>query len=207
MASSATERVDEMLDQLDNLEGMCGLFARGQYTIYKNIAVTLRFLLTGSSGDQGLFPATVPSAQLPPVLVSPVGVSHGFLALPARVRIVSGKADLKIGAGVHVRDLEVAGGAVRATVIGDVFGEGPALPVRAWLDQPFLRQDWKLGEFIAIVANKDGGAHLARNAKLAALKRWGYFHWHVTAGIARGVLPTIRGQLMASYPHHARAVR
>jgi hypothetical protein len=177
-------------------------------TIYKSIAVSMRLLLTGSSGDAGLVETVLPMAALDPLRVEPMPpLPADHLVLPADTVIQSG-ATLSIVAGARVRDLTVGGGAVVATTIGEMFDSTQtALRLADWLAQPFLRPEWSIKSFISTVASKDGGAHLNTNQQLAAMQRWGYFHWHVMAGMARAVRPQIAKQLAVAYPSHVRAVR
>ena len=92
------QKVDELYDQLDNLEAMYGLFCDfKKFTIYKSIATTLRLLLTGSSGDTGLVSHVLPAAQFLPLVKVPDAVMDpGFMLLPARVRIVSSEANVRL---------------------------------------------------------------------------------------------------------------
>jgi hypothetical protein len=211
MSPTLTQQVDETLDQLDNVESLCRLFfVERQFTIYKNISASLRILLTGSSGQVGLVQYILPAAHLWPLRKVPdPATPPDLLVLPGPVRIERGEAKVQIGNGTAtVRDLNVLGGVVGAMEIGEMFDSGgTALPLIVWLEQPFLRPVWTVRKFLGTVANKDGGAHHDPNSVLLALQNWGHFHWHLTAGIARSILPQIRDQLSAKYPNHVRPVR
>jgi hypothetical protein len=211
MILTLVRKIDEAFDQLDNIESLCELFYdRRKFTVYKNIAVSLRFLLTGSSGQAGLICKIIPDARLKPLRVAPASdTPPDMLVLPAEVRIERGEAKVQLGPGiVTVKTLNVAGGAIDAMQIGDLFlSDAEPIGSRAWLNQAFLRPNWTLGKFIRTVANKDGGAHLDPNADLQALERWGYFHWHLIAGIARSLHPQLIAQLREKFSHHVRARR
>src|SRR5687767_3647405 len=113
MTLTVVQKVDEVYDQLDNIAALCQLFDQQQFTIYKSIAVSLRLLLTESSGDQGLVLDVLPAAVFSPLCVQPTSVVPADnLVLPGLTRIQRGGTDLFIGAGAEVRDLTVAGGAV-----------------------------------------------------------------------------------------------
>src|SRR5260221_2242385 len=209
LALTEAQRLDEAFDQLDNVDAMCDLFYRfKKFTIYKAIGVSLRFMLTGSSGDQGLIQQVLPAVRLSLLrVVRDSSLADGHLKLPTDVVIV-GSGRIHLAAGVGVQNLNVAGGAVQAMTCEDPFnGSGATLDLPAWLEQPFLRPEWTLSDFIRVIANKDGGAHLESNQKLLAMKKWGYLHWHLTAGVGRGLLPQLRTQLVAAYPNHIRAIR
>ncbi len=211
MGATLTQQIDETLDQLDNVESLCDLFfGRRQFTIYKNIAGSLRLLLTGSSGHVGLVETVLPAGGLWRLRKIPDPMTPAdMLVLPAAVLVESGDAKVRVGNGtVTVKELNVKGGAVSAMDIGEMFeSSSPALPIRDWLQQPFLRPTWTIRSFISAVANKDGGAHLDPNPTIEAMQRWGHLHWHLTAALARSVLPQVREQLTATYPSHVRPER
>ena len=209
MPLTISQKIDEAWDQLDNLESMRYLFDQGRFAIYKNIAVSLRFLLTGSSGQPGLISDVLPTPAFFPLRTKPTAANRlPFLLLPAEITIKRGQASVRLGPGASVRDLDVAGGALGAITVGEMFDIAAApIPLASWLQQPCLRGEWPLRTLISTVANKDGGAHLDTNEQLRAMKRWGHFHWYLIAGIAKSVYPQIRTQLLTAFPTHVREVR
>jgi hypothetical protein len=211
MKTTLAQQVDELYDQLDNLKAMSGLFYDFKtFTIYKSIATTLRLLLTGSSGDTGLVSHVLPTAQLLPLKKAPEpGMAPGLMLLPARVRIVSGDADVTLGDGdVMVKELELAGSAVASMQWEDLFdGASTTLPMADWLVQPFLRPERILREFISTIGNKDGGAHFDPNENIVALRKWGNLQSHLIAGIGKSIHPQVVGQLQSAFPNHTRTVR
>jgi hypothetical protein len=211
MVATLAQQVDETFDQLDNIETLCkSFFDERQFTIYKNISASLRLLLTGSSGQPGLAQDVLPVGRLSALRKVPdASTAPEMIVLPAPVWIERGEAKIQIGNGTAtVQTLNVLGGAVGAMQVGEMFDDAATpLPLHQWLQQPFLRPDWTLRTFLTTVANKDGGAHFGPNAVLEVVQKWGHFQSHLTAGIARSVLPQIRTQLLAQYPHHVRSVR
>jgi hypothetical protein len=211
MKTTMTQKVDELYDQLDNLEAMCGLFYDfKKFTIYKSIATTLRLLLTGSSGDGGLISHVLPAAQFLPLVKLPDAVmAPGLMLLPARVQIVSGQANVVLGDGrVMVKELNVTGSAVASMQWEDLFDTaGSPLPLADWLAQKFLRPERTLQQFISTIGNKDGGAHFDPNENIVAMQKWGNLQCHLIAGIAKSVRPQILVQLSAAFPNHTRVVR
>jgi hypothetical protein len=210
MPVTIARKIDELWDQLDNIDELCQLFfERQKFTSYKSIAVALRLVLTGSSGAKGLVHDVLPSATYAPLRVkATAGVPFNHMVIPAQISIKRGMTQAYIGEGTRVRYLNVAGGAVGAMLIGTMLDQvGSVLALSDWLAQPFLRPEWTIRSFIATVVNKDGGAHLDSNAQLLAMEKWGYFHWHLTAGIARDMHPQLISQLLKTYANHARAVR
>jgi hypothetical protein len=208
--ATIAQKVDEVLDHLDNLKSLCELFYHyKQFTIYKSIAASLRLLLSGSNGDEGLIQEILPSGRFFPLRFMPdPATPPDFLALPSGVRIVSGGADVRLGGGVKVKELSVAGGAVRAMSWEELFyTSGASLQMREWLEQPFLRPDRTLIDFIRTVGNKDGVGHFNPTADLIAMQRWGHFHWHIIAGLAHSVRRPIFDQIEEAYPNHLRPVR
>lgn len=210
MIATVAQQVDEVLDHLDNLKSLCELFYDHKvFTIYKSIAASLRLLLSGSSGDVGLVQEVLPAARFPTLRVVPdPAAPPDHLTLPSAVSIVSGAATARLGGGVKVKELIVGGGAVRAMTWEDLFDpSGATLPMADWLNQPFLRTDRTLREFITTVGNKDGVGHFNPTAELVAMKRWGHFHWHITAAIGRAIRQPTLDQLAVAYPSHMRSVR
>jgi len=210
MTTTTAQKLDEILDQTDNLESLCTLFYdQKNRTIYKSIAASLRLLLTGSSGDEGLVSETLPGVCFSPLAIVPLHRAQpDHLTLPASVEIVSGDATVRLGAGCGVKELNVAGGAVNCMSWGEIFDDSKApLLLQDWLDQPFLRPDRTLANFLKTVGNKDGVAHFNPTADLEAMQRWGYFHWHLIAGIARSVRPQILAQANSAFPGHVRTPR
>ena len=214
MAVPTNRLVDEVLDQLDNVKLLVRLFyGERLFTVYKSIAVASRLLFSGSSGEKGIVAGALPAALLPRLTVVPeVGVAEGHLSVPGDTVISHGGAhsgSLQVGRGARISKIIVDGGAIAKTSIGEMFDHASSpLPLTDWLTQPFLRSEWTLDEFIRNVANKDGGAHLDSNhARIKALEDWGYFHWHITAGIGRSLEPVVRQAIASAYPAHVRAIR
>jgi hypothetical protein len=211
MVATLTQKIDETLDQLDNLDSLCGLFFTDRkFTIYKSISVALRLLLTGSSGHVGLVQDVLPTGGLLPLRKVPAASTPpDMLVLPARVFLEKDGASTQLGNGtLTVKDLNVFGGAVGAMKIEEMFNSAaPSMSLVAWLEQPFLRPNWTLRKFIGTVTNKDGGAHHDPNDALLSMQKWGHFHWHLTAGMARSILPQLRTQLLTTYPKHVRPIR
>lgn len=212
MVATIEQEIDETFDQLNNIESLCNLFFTDrQFTIAKNIATTLRLLLTGSSGHVGLMQKVLPVGKLWPLRKVPASETpKDMLVLPAKVMIDTGQAQVQFGNGtVTTKELQVPGGsAVASMEVGEMFDASvPAMPLAKWLMQSFLRPNWTMRKFIGTVTNKDGGAHHDPNSDLLAMQKWGHLHWHLTAGIARSVLPQVREQLAVAYPHHVRSAR
>jgi hypothetical protein len=209
--TTMTQKVDELYNQLDNLKDLVGLFYDfKRFTIYKQIAVSLRLLLTGSSGDAGLVADVLPVAQLLPLLKTPDAVMEpGTMLLPTRVRLVTENVQLTLGNGrVIVKELEYMGSAVASMQWEDMFDKvGAPLPLADWLAQRFLRPDRTLQKFISTIGSKDGGAHFNPNEDIVMMQKWGNLQSHLTAGVAKSVYPQILAQLSAAYPTHTRLVR
>lgn len=131
-----------------------------------------------------------------------------MMLLPARVRVVTDKVQLTLGNGrVTVRELEM-GNAVASMQWEDLFDNaGKPLPLSEWLAQQFLRPDRTLQRFISTIGSKDGGAHFNPNEDVVMMQKWGNLQSHVTAGIAKSVLPQILVQLNSAFPNHSRLVR
>jgi hypothetical protein len=203
--------VVELYDQLDSLNAMLGLFYDfKRFTIYKQIAVTLRLLLTGSSGDPGLVVPVLPAVQFLPLLKAPDPVMDpGFMLLPARCTLANSNVKLTFGNGrVIVKELDYAGSAIADMQWESLFDpSAKPLVLADWLPQPFLRPERTLGQFINLIANKDGGAHFDPNEKIAALQKFGNFQSHLICGIAKSVLPQITDHVKAAFPNHARKTR
>ena len=211
MAATLGQKIDETLDNLDNIDSLCDLFfSQRRFTIYKNISASLRLLLVGSSGQVGLLQDVLPGGVFPRLRKVPDPATPAdMIVLPAKAWIKRGEAEVQLGNGtVTVKTLNVCGGAVDAMRFGEMFDEAAlGLPLVDWLQQPFLRPNWTLRDFIRTVTNKDGGAHLNPNDALQALQQFGYFHWHLIAGMARSLSPHIRRQISSTYPNHVRPVR
>jgi hypothetical protein len=211
MAATIVQKIDETLDHLDNIDSLCTIFfSQFKFTIYKNISTSLRLLLVGSSGQVGLVQEVLPGGRFPPLRKVPdPATPPDMFVLPAVAWIESGEAKVQLGNGtVTVKNLNVCGGALGAMRIGEMFDHDvTGLPLVSWLQQPFLRPNWTLRDFIKTVTNKDGGAHLDPNNDVQSLQQFGYFHWHLTAGIGRELSSHIRRQISAAYPNHVRPVR
>jgi hypothetical protein len=211
MAATLIQKIDETLDHLDNIDSLCDVFfSQHTFTIYKNISVSLRLLLVGSSRQVGLVQDVLLDGRFPPLRKVPDPATPAdMIVLPAVAWIERGEARLQLGNGtVTVKMLDVCGGAVSAMRFGEMFdGESLGLPLVDWLQQPFLRPNWTLQHFIKTVTNKDGGAHLDPNNALQSFQQFGYFHWHLTAGMARELSPQIRAQVSTTYPNHVRPIR
>lgn len=200
-----TRLVDETYDQLANLKSLCeSFFNRSEFTIYKCISVILRTMLRGSSGNDALIEQVVPKSRLFPLTITPTtDTPPEHLVLPADARIAG---CVNIGQGSKVKNLNVEGGAIERTSVDQMFDSTkPPIPIEEWRQQPFLRPEWTLNNFIEVVAHKDGGAHVdPNNAQLLAMEAWGHFHWHLMAGIGLCVHPQLLSQLEVEYPQHTR---
>jgi hypothetical protein len=211
MNTTVAQKIDELLDQLDSLKSMVGLFySFKQFTIYKQIAGILRLLLVGSSGQAGLVSDVLPAARfLPLVKVPDPAMEPGFILLPARVRIIVGDADVTMGNGDSlVKEIIVAGSAVASMEWQDLFDpDGTPLILSDWLMQKFLQPGRTLKQFISLIGNKDGGAHFDPNQNIVALQKCGNIHSHLISGIAKAVHPQILAQIGDAFPNHSRHVR
>jgi len=208
--TSPIEKIDVLLEHLESLEQLCELFfTRNAHTIYRSISGPLRFLLVGSTGDEGLVKDVLPAASFHRLKVLPqTETTSGHLTLPAWTDILRGRSSIRLAGGSKVHSLNVQGGAVGSMSMECMFDtEGSQLPILDWLAQPFLWQNRTLADFIRTVANKDGVAHLGSHNDLLAMKRWGHLHWHLVAHVGRYVLAPIREQLTTAYPAHKRAER
>lgn len=195
----------EMFDQLCNLSDTCQAFYAGRRAAYKLTSVVLRTLLRGSSGDGPLATQVLPNATLQRPLITPDDTAPpDHLILPAPVTI---GGNIHLAAGMGVKSAEIQGGAVANISVGEMFERRDAnrIPLADWLACPFLRLEWTLEDFIVTVAHKDGGAHVDPNDdQLQAMQAWGYFHWHVTAGIGRSVMLQLHEQFMSAHPDFER---
>ncbi|HEX8500205.1 MAG TPA: hypothetical protein VF659_06390 [Pyrinomonadaceae bacterium] len=212
MATNITQKVDEILDNVDNLNVLCEMFfVQKKFTIYKSIAAALRLLLTGSSGDLGLVQDVLPNSRFSPLAERPIsGMAADHISLPANMSLIheSGATMITFGASSAFCIMSGPKGVVQLVSFHDIFDSTAAsIPIANWLDQPFLRPERTLFDFIKTIGNKDGVAHFNPNTDIVVLQKSGYLHWHLIAEIARAVGPQIVDQLNTAFPTHVRAVR
>ena len=163
--------------------------------------MTLRLLLTGSSGDAA-GPRTHAISRSP----RPRGRAGGRATRvpwpPAPITLKGGDGFLKLGVGASVRELIVVGGAVRGNVGGrDVRREHDAavgsvvvaaVPATVLVDSLVHHHRGKQGRRRGIRQHERAiGRHAAMGPP---------FHWHVTAGIARSVHRSIAAQVLRRVP-------
>lgn len=220
-SKTTLELIDETWEQVENLQTLCQAFKSGRHAIYKNMSVTLRTLLLGSSGDKGLVCAVLPEAKFLPLRLIPISKAAQLIT-PAEIRIRNdyggeliyhkGGTMPNLGmekGGVVLSKHEPVGGAVvEKLTIKNIFNPlEPWKPLEPWLAQPFLNANWTLKSFITRIANKDGGAHVERDEQIEAMAAFGNFHRPLTYLIARYVAAEIALQLHQTYPSHERIER
>lgn len=216
------ELIDEVWQGVERLDSDCTAFGRGIEPPYKNMSVTLRMLLIGSSRDQPLLLRTIPNASFSPLWISPVGLRGEGLVTPAEIVVTNDAGGpLHLGAGSVVRHLGIENGGIvlsnKACVggdvvwrmeIGDMFDvKGRRQALAEWCDSPFLRPRWSIKTFVQCVAHRDGGAHVGTNLQLRAMEDFGNVHRHLTDRLSRYVASEIASQLRQEYPGHQRIER
>lgn len=214
--------LDELWEQLEILQSHCVQFSAGSHGVYKSMSVILRTCLLGSSGDSALVARALPHAEFFPLRVLPVEVPTGQLATPAEITVVNDRGGiLNLSAGISVPFLGIEDGAIVLSAAGPIGGEvvkrtrvkaifdviGTRVSLDTWLAQPFLRPEWSLSKFIKVIANKDGGAHVERNAQVTAMEGFGNIQRQIMHQIARYVAGEILAQLRQTYPAHVRILR
>ena len=188
--------LDELGYQITNLQLMGSMYDAGHPTTYKLVAVILRTLLIGSSGDAPLAEQCLQNPHLPRLSVAGPHTSPNHIRLPADIQ----SGSMRLQAGMYLQNFNVLGGSIRATVIGPLFG-ADFLPLRSWLDQPFLEPPLTLRDFIRTVAHKEGGAHVELDHdSLAPFHACGFLHWPFTAGMAHPVAEALSRQIRDQHP-------
>lgn len=192
----------ELAYQLNNLATLCDLYHQGGYTLYKCAVVILRTLLLPSAGRQPLC-RQLENPLLPRLLCTNEPASEGHLMLPADTQLGRG---VFVRAGASVGTANIAGGAIGAIRVGQLFGDD-LLPVDEWLSQPFLEPRQTLGDFIDYVVHKDGGAHYVPNyPAVERFQRCACLHWPLSIRIGETVAEEFQRQQKIKYPEFKYAL-
>lgn len=189
--------LDELAYQILNLQALGRLYQEGVYPAYKLIAVVLRTLLIGSSGDAPFVRTCLPSASLPRLIVSGPHSQPSYLRVPAA--LMTGNSVFH--AGCYLQNLDWHGmGFVEAVRVGPMFDPG-MIPLEDWLNQEFLVHGLTLGKFIKLIAHKEGGAHIELTyPELSPLHACGFVHWPLIASLAEPVATALESQVLAANP-------
>jgi hypothetical protein len=196
--------LDEFSFQIENLLLAGMLYRFENHTAYKLIAMVLRTLLLGSSGDPPYAETCLAAPKLPRLRISGPFTVSGHYRMPADIFIDSPTgANFHLVAGCHVKSIDYQGGVVRSARVSGLFGDD-LIPLSDWTNQPFLGSPLTLQSFIKLIAHKEGGVHIdLTNPELKPLHDCGFLHWPLLAAMATPIGLALRQQLHAQHPSHS----
>jgi hypothetical protein len=199
------EIAGEALEQIRCLESLCdNFFVKAKVHLFRSMSVTLRTLLVGSSGKNGLIVDCLADPRLYPLRFPlPADLQPGYTHIPAAM--MGGFFSLPLhrkprGAGCRLGP--------KATIIGNDYSLHwvfdslvEPLLLKEWLEQGFIWEGWTLRNFIIRMANNAGGAHFQPNAITRRMTaEFASIHQHLIARIAESVWPQLAQQIATAYP-------
>lgn len=215
--------IDEAWQQVEALASLCKSFSEGQYVLYKNMSVTLRTLLVGSSGYPPLVKDVLPKSEFYPLQHAPIHETDEGIIAPAVIVITNDQGGelhyypggtmpylgIEDGGVVLNKKTPVGGDVIHRTSIKNLFNVTThnRISLDSWMYQPFLRANWTITSFIKCVAHKDGGAHIDNNKQLKAMQGFGNIQCHLTERISSYIVGELKVQLNQAHPNHDRIIR
>lgn len=202
---SRNECIGEVIDNLRTLKSLYGIFRCGEErSLYKQMAVTLRLLLTGSSGAKGLIIQVMPGCVLHPLARPMCGPVPDGVQVPASAIVwpEDGAPWLnKVGPRVVIpRHIVLNRWQFKPENFlfeGLLDYDVPPINVACWLETPILFDGMTIRKCISLIGSKDA-AHFVKNSDVDRLKQ----NFQIQAPLVAALSDSVSTELLPQFEAH-----